>query len=194
MKNKKGFVFVETIVVIVVLLTSLLYLYSTFIALSNNEKKRITYDDVSYLYKTYSLKKYFVSQRLDRIVSQLDSSNGNYIVSFGCGSRDLFDDYKKEGAFCELIHEELNVSNIYMTYYDLSALQECGNQVDGICSIFSNVSKELGAYLKTLGGSDATESEYRMIIEYQMDHFGNACTDGEYCNHYFATIKVGDDL
>ena len=107
MKNKKGFVFIETIVVIAVLITSLLYLYSTFVALSTNEKRRITYDDVAYLYRTYSVKKYFVSQRLDRIVSQLDSTNistnSNYIISFGCRSTNVFDNFNKEGSFCGIM-------------------------------------------------------------------------------------------
>ena len=65
MRNKKGFVFVETIIVIAVLITSLLYLYSTYIALSNNEKARLLYDDVSYLYRTYYVKKYFSGSEVD---------------------------------------------------------------------------------------------------------------------------------
>lgn len=190
MKNKKGFVFVETIVVIVVLLTSLLYLYSTFITLSTNEKKRITYDDVAYLYRTYSLKKYYTSQRLDRIVSNL--SEENPVVSFGCESYDLFDHYEKEGSFCESITQELHVTNTYVTFYDLSDLQNCHHSSSGICTIFSRVDTNLSEYLKTLSGKG--ESGFRLIVEFSENDAGELCENNEHCTHYFATIKVGDDL
>ena len=57
---------------------------------------------------------------------------------------------------------------------------------------FSRISTELGNYLRTLGGNG--EDGYRMIVEYEEDGKGNACIDGEHCIHYFATIKVGEDL
>lgn len=196
MKNKKGFVFIETIVVIVVLLTSLLYLYSTFIALSQSEKRRLLYDDVSYLYRTYFVKKYLTSQRIDRIIGTLSdensSDNANYLISFGCGSRDMFDHYEKEGSFCEINSQDLHVSSFYLTYFDLSVLQNCTNQNEGLCATYSRVSEELGAYLRTLGGSG--EDGYRLIVEYQEDGKGNFCKMGKHCLHYFASIKVGEDL
>ncbi len=196
MMNKKGFVFIETIVVIVVLISSLLYLYSTFVTLSNNEKRRITYDDIANLYQTYSMKKYLVSQRLDRIASHLDSTNSssnvNFIIPFGCGNTDIFDHYKKEGSFCEIMSQELHVSSFYLTYYDLSVLKNCDNFNSGLCSTLYNVSPELGNYLKTLGGEGA--DGYRLIIEYAKNEQGNSCHDEEHCIHYFSSIKVGEDL
>lgn len=192
--NKKGFVFIETIVVVVVLLTSLLYLYSTYTALSINEKKRITYDDVAYLYRTYSIKKYFVSQRLDRLASNMDQTvPSKFMVSFGCKSRDLFDSYTKEAGFCESALEDLNVKNVYFTYYDLSFLHDCdNNSIDGMCSVLSMVDTSVGDYMKTLGGKG--ESGYRIIVEFEDDGKGNKCEDEKHCLQYFGTIKVGENL
>jgi len=196
MKNQKGFVFIETIIVVAVLITSLLYLYSTFIALSNNERRRLLYDDVSYLYRAYYVKKYFTSQRIDRIVNSLSDSNTtdnvNYIISFGCGSSDVFDDYDKERGFCELMSQELHISRIYLTYYDLSPLQKCTNSNTGLCATFGRINTQAASYIRTLGGKG--ESGYRMIVEFQEDGAGNACVDEEHCKYYFATVKVGDQL
>ncbi len=193
MRNKKGFVFVETIIVIAVLITSLLYLYSTYIALSNNEKARLLYDDVSYLYRTYYVKKYFSSQRIDRIIGNLSNENTNdnvnFLLSFGCGSGDIFDDVDKEGGFCELLSGELHIANVYVTYRDLSQLQTCTN-FEGICSVFSRVNANLGNYLRTIGGKG--EDGYRIIVEYREDGAGGACVDEEHCRYYYATLKVGD--
>lgn len=195
-KNKKGFIFIETIVVIAVLITSLLYLYSSYISLTNNEKKRLLYDDVSYLYKTYYVKKYFSSQRIDRFLGNLSNENKtenvNFIMSIGCGSSEAFDDYDKEGGFCELMSQDLHISNIYLTYYDLSSLQNCNNSSTGLCATFGRVNTFAGAYLKTLGGKGS--SGYRIIVEYKEDGKGNACTDEERCKYYFSSIKVGDKL
>lgn len=195
MRNKKGFIFIETIVVIAVLITSLLYLYSSYISLTNHEKERLLYDDVSYLYRAYYVKKYFSSQRIDRILGNLDNSNGannvNFFLSFGCGNEDIFDNVNQEGGFCELMSEELHISNIYLTYSDLSEIQHCTN-TSGKCSVYSRVHSKLGDYLRTIGGKG--ETGYRMIVEFKEDGAGSACVDEEHCRYYFATLKVGDDL
>lgn len=194
MQKKKGFVFIETIVVMAVLLSSLLILYATFTSLAISEKRRLMYDDVAYLYRTYYVKKYFSSQRIDRILENLDptdsSNNANFLISFGCGSRDVFTDYVKEGAFCEIMSQNLHISNLYLTYYDLSALQNCSNHTTGLCTTYAKVNQELADYLRTLGGKGI--SGYRMIVEYQENEKGNYCTTEEKCKHHFATIRIGD--
>ena len=51
MKNNKGFIFLETIIVTVVLTTTLIFLYSNFSKNINDEKRRLYYDDIAYVYK-----------------------------------------------------------------------------------------------------------------------------------------------
>ena len=58
LKNNKGFVFVETIVVTSILLASLILVYSLYVSSNNNETRRLRYDDVNRLYETYYLKQY----------------------------------------------------------------------------------------------------------------------------------------
>ena len=52
MINNKGFVFLETIIITVVLTTTLIFLYSNFSKNINDEKQRLYYDDIAYIYKT----------------------------------------------------------------------------------------------------------------------------------------------
>ena len=54
--KKNGFVFVETIVAIVVLTSSLLLLYSSFSKILQSEKTRVYYDDISYIYRSWYIK------------------------------------------------------------------------------------------------------------------------------------------
>lgn len=70
MKNKKGFVFVETIVVCAVLSVSLVTIYASFAMLLKSQKTRNNYNQAIYNYRTYSLAKEFTDMKCD--------SNQNY--------------------------------------------------------------------------------------------------------------------
>ena len=61
MKKKNGFVFVETMIVIVTVVTSLLLIYSSYVSLRSLERKRVRYDDPAYIYKTYAIGKFLTS-------------------------------------------------------------------------------------------------------------------------------------
>lgn len=67
--DKRGFVFVETIVAIVVLASSLLLLYSSFHKILQSEKSRIYYDDIVYISRTW-----YIKDRLSNL-SDNDSSD-----------------------------------------------------------------------------------------------------------------------
>ena len=60
MKKKNGFVFVETMVTIVVLATALLSLYTLFNSVLVREKRRIYYDDPIYIYRANYLSDVFI--------------------------------------------------------------------------------------------------------------------------------------
>ena len=70
--NKKGFVFVETIIVTAIILASLMLVYSLFVASNNNEKKRLRYDDPAKLYETFYVKNYLESFYLDTLKKKID--------------------------------------------------------------------------------------------------------------------------
>ena len=53
MKTKKGFMFVETIMVMTILTTTLLSIYITFSRVLLNEKRMAMFYDTSYIYRTY---------------------------------------------------------------------------------------------------------------------------------------------
>ena len=68
--NKKGFMFVETIMVMTILTTSLITIYITFSRVLINEKRRAMFDDTSYLYRTYLLEDYLVSLNLNNYIKK----------------------------------------------------------------------------------------------------------------------------
>ena len=54
--NNKGFMFVETIVTTAILLVSLVAIYVSYSAFIIGEKRRLYFDDMSYIYKTMILR------------------------------------------------------------------------------------------------------------------------------------------
>ncbi len=191
MKRKKGFVFVETLVVVAVLTTSLLMLYSTYSASIRKEKTRIKYNDSVYLYRTYYLEKFFRSFRLDMLSVSLnkDDDTKPYLLTtgFGC-TNNIFIHEEDNLGICENLLSNLHVSNLYFAYNDLSSLQNCTN-ASGKCESLLQVNEDMGAYLKTIGGEGKTG--YRIIAEYSENKDGEYC-DGDDCVFYYATISLGD--
>lgn len=189
MKKKKGFVFVETLVVVAVLTTALLMLYSTYSAVIQKEKTRIKYNDSVYLYRTYYIEKFFRNFRLDIVASKLNNTDPNRILmlsGFGCTS-DIFMNEEDNLGMCESLLQDAHVRNLYLAYNDLSRLQTCENQ-SGICETLVQVNTTMADYLKTIGGSG---SGYRIIIEYAENKDGTRC-EGDSCQFYYATLSLGD--
>lgn len=191
MKKKKGFVFVETLVVVAVLTASLLMLYSTFSASIRKEKTRIKYNDSVYLYRTYYLEKFFRNFRLDMISAGLNKEDDTkpYLLftGFGCTSN-IFIHEEENIGFCENLLSDLHVRNLYLAYNDLSDLQNC-TTATGKCESLLQGNEDMGAYLKTIGGEGS--SGYRIIAEYSETKEGEYC-DGDACEFYYATISLGD--
>src|SRR5574344_1530120 len=88
--KKNGFVFVETIIVVAVLATSLILMYISFNKIIINEKKRITYDDISYIYRTYYLEDFLTSLNMDKYVQTHLISRSSYISEFSCADLSLY--------------------------------------------------------------------------------------------------------
>ena len=89
MKND-GFVFVETIVAIVVLTTALLLLYTTFNNVLQKEKTRVYYDDVAYIYRSSYLKKSLNNLNLMGALKDITGDKNKYFVTIGLEYQDLF--------------------------------------------------------------------------------------------------------
>ena len=92
--NKKGFMFVETIMVMTILTTSLITIYITFSRVLINEKRRAMFDDTSYLYRTYLLEDYLVSLNLNNYIKKYLVDAGKKIIVFNAEDGSLYNIYE----------------------------------------------------------------------------------------------------
>lgn len=126
MKRKNGFVFVETIVTTVVLLCALLYIYGTYSSMIKEERKRLYFDDISYVYKTQIIKEILedsISHKFAEVVR--GEIEKNYISVFNYGS----DIYKEESNGPKLIKAARELYDFGQIFYidkgNISHLKEC---------------------------------------------------------------------
>lgn len=194
MKNKKGFVFVETIIVITILTVALLSIYGSFTALMNQEKNRLHYEDATYLYRSYYIADYFRKFRFNQLKEAMsDGTDGrpvNMIVDLSCAGSGILSNNTNEIGFCESLLNEFHVSAVYLAINDLSSLKECTNQ-SGICESFAQMPKQTASYIKTISGK---ESGYRLIVEFLEKKDGSACdnTNINTCVYSHTTFYLGD--
>ncbi|MBR1416454.1 MAG: BspA family leucine-rich repeat surface protein [Bacilli bacterium] len=99
--KKKGFVLVETIVVVVVLTIGLVAIYSSFSSLLANDKRRATYNDVAYIYRTYYIEDFLTSLNIEDwldyyLGEEVKDASGNIIhggkkiQQFSCNNPNLY--------------------------------------------------------------------------------------------------------
>ncbi|MGN1379837.1 MAG: hypothetical protein ACI4XR_05580 [Bacilli bacterium] len=113
--NNKGFVFIETIIVTVVLTTTLIFLYSNFSKNLNNEKKRLYYDDIAYVYKTIYIR--------DALLKSVDET----IFNMAINDDNISNGNSLKNNFVYLFNNE---SKFCVNYKDINNSLECNSSTD----------------------------------------------------------------
>ena len=191
--KKNGFVFVETIIAIVVLTSSLLLLYSTFNKILQLEKTRINYDDMAYIYRTYNIKKELNELDMLSVLKNVTGDSENYFVTIGLDSEGLFKDKENEKTFISNLLNDYEVSQMLIIKENkVDNLKECTMEcsLNNSCSgyencnnLYTNVNEGLINYLDTVYID--VPCTYVLVIEY------NSCNkDNTNCKNYYGWVSV----
>ena len=191
--KKNGFVFVETIVAVVILTSSLLLLYSTFSKILQSEKTRVYYDDVNYIYRTWYVKERINSLNIMAALRDITSNTDKYFVTVGIEYDNLFTGYEREKTYISNLLEDYEVSQIIILKENkIDNLKKCTLEcsLDSNCNdyencnvLYTNLSDEMNNYLKTLYID--VSCTYVMVIEY------NTCSsDNTNCKSYYSWVSV----
>lgn len=193
--KKNGFVFIETIVAIVVLTSSLLLLYNTFTKVLQKEKTRVYYDDVTYIYRSYYLKDRINELNIMSVLNDLNSNNDKYFVTIGMEYEELFKGYEKEKTYISNMLEDLEVSqiiilkenkvdNIKRCTLECSLNKDC-NEYENCNGVYTNLSEEFINYLKSIYID--VSCTYVMAVEYNTCTGSNGTTN---CKRYYSWVSV----
>lgn len=194
-KKNKGFVFIETIITVVVLSTSLLYLYSSYSNIITREETRLYYDDPAYIYRTNYVRKFLEQYtNLEEIKSY--AFNNSYVITIGTGFDNMFTSEQIANNMASSMENMINNFRInQMLIVDSYMLDEClGTNDDSTkCKVStSNLSYNLNNYIKTLNELDYN---YYLIVEYS-EHLSNGkvskCVPGtdRGCDLYYVSLGI----
>ncbi|MBE6161780.1 MAG: hypothetical protein E7158_06145 [Firmicutes bacterium] len=194
MKKKNGFVFVETMIVIVTVLASLLMIYSAYVSLIRAERKRVRYDDPAFIYKTYAVGKFLLSFYDDngnsivgnKIKEILDTNKKYSYVNISVNDADLFSSgygngNEKRKSFFSQMYNELHIQNIFLT------------SKDGIKDIKNNEKSEIipNNFRKYISTIDTANDiyDYYIVVEYAEKRNGKECSPNQLAAGTFGETK-----
>ncbi len=191
--NKNGFVFVETIVAIVVLTSSLLLIYSSFTNVLQSEKARVYYDDIAYIYRTYYIKNKLDDLNILSVIRDITTNKDKYFVTVGLEYQDLFTNYEKEQNYFANLLEDFDVKQMILVEENkLNNLKKCTLEcsLDSTCtdyencnSLYMNLSDDMINYLKTVYID--ISCTYILLVEY------NTCdVNNTNCHNYYSWVSV----
>ncbi len=156
--NNKGFTYIETIITIVILLTSLMLLYSIYSKILTSEKNRLYYDNIAYVYKTQYIKQ-IISENLDadKFASWMGLQDDQYIYFLGINSNIYKNgtDKTKLEEFYKLYNQPMLA---YISRDNIVKIKDCLNKNDTADALCSNTietvnnwgGKDFNNYIRTL--------------------------------------------
>lgn len=191
--KKNGFVFVETIIAVVILTSSLLLLYSSFSKVLQTEKTRFYYDDISYIYRTWYIKNRLNELNIMAPIKDITNNTDTYFVTVGMEYDNLFNNHEKEETYFYNLLEDFDVNQmIIIKENKINNLKECTLEcsLDSACreyencnGLYTNLSDDMINYLKSLYID--VSCTYVLAIEY------NSCnSDNTNCKNFYSWVSV----
>ena len=211
--NNKGFVFLETIIVTVALTTTLIFLYSNFNKTISDEKRRMYYDDIAYMYKTLFIRQALI-KHLDEDVfnkavnnsNNVNSSTNNldksYIFLFNSESKYCMNyvsgkcepsDYKslfKDNSYIGKLHDIYNFKMLmYLKTDDINNIKKCINGLDKDVDGY-DTEKCKNYKLYTAKYSDSNLDEFMLTLNKEDSKYKTINADGDEIDAYAGHILV----
>ncbi len=138
---KKGFVFIETLIVLIVLLITVVGIYGTYIKISSDIESRKIFDNIGDLYKTDTIRSTFTT-------NNFTNSNGYLeITPSNCNSY--------MSTTCQTLMSSLNTQKIYINIDSINSL---------LLSSENNLPNSLKEYLRTINNN---KNERYIIVNYK---------------------------
>ena len=194
---KKGFVFIETIVTVVILCGALIYLHSSYNNIINNEEERVYYDDTAYIYRTYYIREFLLNNSTIEKV-KTTAFNNIYVTQLSHEYGGLFTNDNDKINFAS-IYSYFNISHVYLISQKM--INECegpGIDTDEVCkNSYEILSYNTRNYVKSL---NTTTHDYLLVIEYAEKISENIEDEGAIiscvwgtdtnCHSYFTSLGV----
>lgn len=206
MEKKKGFVFVETMIVVVTVLTSLLLIYSAYTGLVRVERKRVRYDDPAFIYKTQAVADFLLTLYDDEgksiignKISENKDLNDQIYINIPVSDIELFSsEYgngnEKRKTFFSSMYNNLHIQNIFMiSKKNIAKLSVNKDNHQEIPRNFLN-------YILSINTTSDDNNQYYLIVEYAEKIDGSVCSPNQLinnnskvessCTFFYSNLKI----
>lgn len=154
-KNNKGFVITEVLIISTVVIGILIFMYAQFKKLNRGYQYSFKYDTVQSLYLTNNLVNYINDGNYDLLINNLNASGLSYLDITGCNVL-----YFHTSKFCEMLIEKSNVEQALFTKENLIELK----------AAMFDLPEDMKQYINTIETTNA-ENDYRLIVKYKDDTY-----------------------
>ena len=194
--NKKGFSFIETVITVVILSTSLLLVYNSYSSIISNEQKRIYYNDPAYIYRTSDVLDFLNhNTNLTNIIKNEFDIQDKLVQQIGINYSNLYEknEYKE---YVEQFYNTLGINQLFIIKNDLLDSCNFSNPSSGVCSDGINDLNSAAKFVSTLNpvetGAVVNNSkiyyDYYLVVEYtEMSKFLDTTDKGKLTKCYFAS-------
>jgi glyceraldehyde-3-phosphate dehydrogenase/erythrose-4-phosphate dehydrogenase len=149
--NKKGFVLAETITISVVVITTLVVIYTQFISVDNSYYKSFKYNNVNNLYLVNQMKTFIIESKATSLYDSITIEN-LYLDITDCSS------YFVEYMYCDSLIKAMDAKRVIITKYNTTDLSNNVKAYD--------FSETLQGFIKNAKTKDLG---YRLIVEFNDD-------------------------
>ncbi len=188
--NNKGFVFVETIIVTVILTSSLLLLYSTFYNILQSEKTRVYYDDINYIYRSQYLKRELLElPGIEALYSDFtESSNREAMRVIGIDNiKNVVSDSKAVDHFMNMyndyeVRQIILLKDSYISKIQNECIKKKNYSADGCLTLYGIADDNLMEYFESM--YIYINTDYVLLFEY------TSCDLNNNCRNYYSWVSV----
>lgn len=156
-KNNKGFVLTEVLILSTVIIGVLIFMYSQFKNINRSYQYSFKYDTVEGMYLANNIVNYINDGNFDKLVELLNNDSKGYIDITECNIEN-----SNLISYCSSLFQKTGVEKIIFTHENLSKLRQNMNSLDS----------DFKKYINQIQTTN-NENDYRIIIKYQNKTFAS---------------------
>jgi len=165
--NNQGFLLVETLIVSVFVMTTLLFIFIQFQKLDSSYKRTLKYNTTDGLYAVYNIRQYILTNGYTDLISDFIVLDDPYLNISSCPSTSL-----TNVEYCAALVTSLQIKSLIL-------IDENPSEFIATLPNVSIISEEMKDFIKYIN-YDNNVGEYRLVAEF---------TDGT-----FATLKIFEGI
>lgn len=159
--NNKGFMLIETLLVSVFVVSTLIFVYIQFEKVRNSYQTSFEYNTINGVYGADTILKYLKENEIENLNNAIKDGR-TYVDISNCPGG-----YLSNTSFCQRLLTDLKVKKIFYTTVDITEFKKKINQ--------AAISNKLKQFIRSIKSSD--ETGYRLIVEYEDNTYATILTN-----------------